>query len=611
MVDIRPPNLQTEDQFRSLHGPYLPPGPPALVFEKFQGINTSTSRPGVTDEAMYWCDSWMPIGPRFLRTMYDIGDPITFEDGAGVSFFGFVNIGAVPYCIVIHNDGSLHAVNTDTYTQSQIGPAGTIINPSRLNVGLSQYGSLYLILVSAQENGYFLWDGTLLYQAGSLGPVVTVTDGGSGYSSAPSVSASGGSGSGATFEATVANGIVTEITVTNPGSGYLAGETVTLSITGGGGSGATATVELMPYAISGTSVETYAGHVWVGDGDSISYTAPGSVSDFSTANGGGNFTSTDSFLRVRYIQLLQTNGFLYLIADSSVNYISGVTTSGSPPVTTFTNQNADPETGSPWPSAVTTFSRNIVFANAFGAHVSYGAAVTKISEALDGVYNTVDNFAGLIPSCAKAILFGKRCWILLLPIIDPVSNQQTNKMFLWNGKIWWAAHQSVELSYIQSQEIDSVFTAWGTDGVSIYPLFQNASTDLQKIVQSRFWDTPVGYQMSKTTDRVWTMNRIYSFDDEPLQISIDTEISSASNYKDFDLLPPEMTWINNADEPIVWKNNSNETITWYSSGEGLVLTQPEEFAQNGVLLGLTLATNKADMALISAMIPAEPYNYRG
>jgi hypothetical protein len=35
------------------------------------------------------------------------------------------------------------------------------------------------------------------------------------------VAASGGSGSGATFVATIANGIVTNVVVTNPGSGYL------------------------------------------------------------------------------------------------------------------------------------------------------------------------------------------------------------------------------------------------------------------------------------------------------------------------------------------------------------------------------------------------------
>ena len=132
------PKLDTEGRNPSLHSPYLPPGVQPLVFEEFQGINTSTSRPGVDDKQAFWLDGFMPIGRRFLRTMYGVGTPISFVDAAGISFFGFVNIGATPYCIVIHLDGSVHAVNTITRTSTEIAPSGTITSPSRLNVGLSQ-----------------------------------------------------------------------------------------------------------------------------------------------------------------------------------------------------------------------------------------------------------------------------------------------------------------------------------------------------------------------------------------------------------------------------------------------------------------------------------------
>ena len=555
----------------------------------------------------------MPIGKRFLRTMYGVGEAIHFEDSASISFFGFINIGATPYCIVVHLDGSVHAVNTITAAESEIAPAGTITSPSRLSVGISQYGNQYCIIVSSQTNGYFLWDGTTFYQAGSLSPEISLNNGGTGYTTNLVITATGGSGTGATFTYTLEGGVITDIRVANPGTGYSVGDTVTLVFTRNGGSGtsASADVSLMPFAISGTTAEIYAGHVWVANGSDIAFTAPGSVSDFSTNNGGGNFSSTDSFLRVRYIQLIQTNGFLYLIADSSVNYISSVQTAGSPPTTTFTNQNADPETGSPWPSTVGTFGRNILFANAFGAHVSYGAAVTKISDALDGVFSTVPNFGGLIPSAAKAIIFGKRCWVLLTPIIDPISGQQVNKLFLWNGKIWWSTQQDIPLLYIAAQEIDSVLTTWGTDGTAIYPLFQTPSTDFEKIVQSRLWDTPIGYQLSKTTERFWAMAQIFNLDDEPLQVSIDNELLSAVNFKDYELNPPILTWTNNANQPINWTNNAAQPMTWYGSGVGVALTPPTQHSQNGVLLGMTIKTMKSDMALISAMIPPEPADYRG
>ncbi|MHB1003485.1 MAG: hypothetical protein ACYC1B_06625 [Thermoleophilia bacterium] len=78
----------------------------------------------------------------------------------------------------------------------------------------------------------------------------TVTDPGSGYTSAPTVEITGGGGSGATATATVGGGLVTGITIVTPGTGFDSAPTVT--ITGGGGSGATATANMKP-AISVTS----------------------------------------------------------------------------------------------------------------------------------------------------------------------------------------------------------------------------------------------------------------------------------------------------------------------------------------------------------------------
>lgn len=594
--DVKPPAQQEAN-------PYIPKGPPEpLVFEAFEGINTQTTRPGVDDKQMSWCDGWMPIAPRKLRTLYGVGDPIIFDDSQVVSFFAFANIGATPYAIVVHNDGSIHAVNTTTYTQTQIAAAATITSASRLNVGISQYGSRYVMIVAVQTNGYFLWDGTTFYKAGGLAPPVTITNGGTGYATAPTVAASGGSGSGATFAATVSGGVVTGIQIVNPGTGYLSGETVTLGFTGGGGSAAAATITLMPFAISGTTIEVYAGRVWIANGATVTYSAPGSIVDFSSASGGGNFTSSDSFLRVRYVQLIQTNGFLYLLADSSINYISGVQTTGSPPVTTFTNQNADPEVGTPWPSTVNTFGRNILFANAFGAHVSYGAAVNKISDMLDGIYNSVDNFGGLIPSAAKAIIFGKRVWMLLLPIIDPISGQQVNKIFMWDGKRWWSSPQEVAINYIQYQEIDSVITAWGSTNTAIYPLFQQPTIAFDKVVQSKLWDKAGGYMFMHTNNRLWGMAQYYSIDLPTLDITIDNENSGAEQA--VALTPTALTWTNSTGATITWTNSLGDPLLWFTAG-GITVMPPQSIGQAGVLQGMTITTRAADMALISMAMDSQ------
>lgn len=74
--------------------------------------------------------------------------------------------------------------------------------------------------------------------------VITVTDGGNGYSSTnlPVIMITGGGGSGATARATVSGGRVTAVTITDRGAFYTSAPTIT--ITGGGGTGATAVAQI-------------------------------------------------------------------------------------------------------------------------------------------------------------------------------------------------------------------------------------------------------------------------------------------------------------------------------------------------------------------------------
>ncbi len=79
-------------------------------------------------------------------------------------------------------------------------------------------------------------------------PTGLALSGGTGYTTAPTISLTGG-GSGAVISATVNGGNIIGITVTNGGSGYTA--TSTLSVTGGGGSGAV----LFPVVVGGRLIE--------------------------------------------------------------------------------------------------------------------------------------------------------------------------------------------------------------------------------------------------------------------------------------------------------------------------------------------------------------------
>jgi len=107
---------------------------------------------------------------------------------------------------------------------------------------------------------------------------VTVTAGGSGYTSAPTVTLTGGGGTGATATATVA-GPVTSINVTNGGTGYTSAPAVTL--TGGGGSGATATATVQGGAV--TQITVTAGGSGYTSAPTVTLTGGGGTGATATA----------------------------------------------------------------------------------------------------------------------------------------------------------------------------------------------------------------------------------------------------------------------------------------------------------------------------------------
>ena len=419
---------------------------------------------------------------------------------------------------------------------------------------------------------------------------VTISNGGSGYSASATAVCSGGGSpvAQATLQLILnGSGVITGVTVASGGLyGSNTPPTVTVSDPV---VNAIATATLMPFGVQGTDIETYQASVWVINGPTLFFTAPSSVSDFATSDGGGNRVSNDSFLKVGYVRVINTNGFLFLIADSSISYISGVqTAAGSPPTTTFTQQNADPEVGTPYPASVIKVGQNLQLANSFGIHEMNGAKAVKISDDLDGVYGTVANFGGMQLSSAQATIFNKKCQMTLVQIVDPISGATVNKLLMRYGKKWFASMQDVALTFIASQEINSVFTAYGTDGTHIYPLFQQPSTAFSKVVQSKLWDTPVGIETTKTTGRLWGMARYYSAASPNLVFNIDNEDNDGVTYS-----PPAQSY----------------TIS--PAGLGTKVFGPQAVGQKGALTGMTMTTMAADMSLNMALISSIAHDYRG
>ena len=81
---------------------------------------------------------------------------------------------------------------------------------------------------------------------------MALTNAGTGYTSAPTVTLSGGGGTGATGLATLSNGHISSISLVAGGTGYTAAPAETL--TGGGGTGATATASETGGVVTGFTV---------------------------------------------------------------------------------------------------------------------------------------------------------------------------------------------------------------------------------------------------------------------------------------------------------------------------------------------------------------------
>lgn len=121
--------------------------------------------------------------------------------------------------------------------------AGDTGSVSRVRLQTTGAKAAFAMAITAKRTTATYWNNKVPNPLlGGQVTAVYVGDGGSGYTSAPSVSLSGGGGSGATARAVVSGGQVIAVEIKSHGTGYTARPDVSLS--GGGGSGASATASI-------------------------------------------------------------------------------------------------------------------------------------------------------------------------------------------------------------------------------------------------------------------------------------------------------------------------------------------------------------------------------
>lgn len=340
--------------------------------------------------------------------------------------------------------------------------------------------------------------------AGETVGAVQITNAGSGYNAPATVAflaATGDTGTGAGATVLFAPTSISNVVVSSTGQYYTTAPAV---VVGPGANGAAyASLSLMPYGVSGSAMETYLSRLWIVNpaqqqfttlppGGDWQVSAPGSLTDFATSDGGVQAVNADSFLQVQYTNVHQSSGYLYFFGDGSVSVVSNVLTaqaSGSTVVSTqYSYQNVDPQSGTPWRDTLQDFGRSSIVTNSTGVYGLYGGTLSKISGKLDQLFTPATqgglfvppSAGGITPTSAIATIFNVKHYLVLLTLLDPDTAVTRNVMVTWNEKDWTISSQSVDLISISTQKVGSSYFAFGSDGAEIYPLFAAPSTALTK-----------------------------------------------------------------------------------------------------------------------------------
>ena len=392
------------------------------------------------------------------------------------------------------------------------------------------------------------------------------------YTVPPSTPASvtGGHGSSATFTPNYGIGAVTVLT---PGTGYSSAPGLTVS--GGGGSNAILTANLSN-SISGNDIATYSGRVWIVLGRTIVFSAPNSYQDFTTASFGGSFIITDETLHSNIISILSANNFLYIFGSNSINVISDVAINSN--VTTFSNTNITASVGTIWPSSIVPYFRSVWFANQQGVYALYGSTPNKASDNLDGIFTKI--IQSQFVSSGIVQINNILCLAFLCKYQD--TSSQRNILLIYFNKKWFVASQGT-INYIESAALSGVESLFSTDGTNLYQLFSNTTSSISQTIQTKLWDmggNPITKQALK-----FGIESLSPTQTSSISVGIDTEFSTQTYFTN---TTNQITWYNNAGGIISWTNNASQTIVWIAAGYTFSM---QDVNNVGNYLGVTITSS--------------------
>lgn len=522
------------------------------VSKDFKGTNTKNNRTAIAEGEFAWLENVQPIGFGNIKI---INAPENIANVAfvnTVTYMASANINSTEYMFAFQQDGSAQYVNIETNVQSNLAAANTFSNAE---VQIVQWKNDRILIIDPAK-GYKTWDGTNLVDIGSVGSVV-VNNGGSNYSNVTVTFSPPGQTGGvtATGEAVLLGNTIASVIVTEAGSGYTSAPTVTITDSGSG-SGANVTATL--FSQNGTSVATFGGRAWIASGRTVYYSAADTYNDFVSVSS-GFITLTDSTLRTDISTIIAANNFLYVFGEDSINVFSDVRINATTGETIFTNTNVSASIGSNFKYAIFPYFRSMLFMNRYGIYALVGATTSKISDDIDGVFSNID-FSQPITG-GQVLINNNLCAAWTFTYNESVNGVTTPRKIeaVFFDRKWFFTSQGNSITRTASSVIAGNITMYGTNGTDLIKFYSSDSQTQNWEIVTALW--PMGdpirdKQALKVGIEATLTTSFIAFD---CYIDSENQVAPPIQFQN------GINWVNNSGNVIQWLNNNNVIIGWVSN----------------------------------------------
>lgn len=551
------------------------------VVKDFKGVNTKNNRTVIDNGEFGWLENAMPIGFGNLKIIAGNDQLSNVTWAQEVTYMQSVNINNNEYMLAFQDDGSAQYVNITNGSTGNIANAGTFSNSG---VMITQWKNERALILDP-NNGYKTWDGTDLHDVGAVNSI-TINNGGSGYTANTTVtfgSPNQANGIQATGTVVIVSGAIADIVMTECGTGYTSAPSVTIT---GGGTNANVTCTILNQ--SGSDIATFSGRTWIASDRTVFYTAADTFNDFYSVSA-GFLTITDSTLRTIIYRILSANNFLYVFGEDSINVFSDVRVDSTTGVTLFTNTNVSASVGSKLKHAIFPYFRSILFMNEYGVYALVGATTTKISDPLDGVFPFID-FTSEVTG-GQCLINNILCAVYNFKYNDNGTDRWIQAAFF--ERKWFFTNQLANSNYVAPGVKDGFLNLYGTTGLNLYQFYEDEANPVAVNIETALlpMGDPIRDKQALKIGIEATLGTV--------PVILDAYVDSESAQSPVITFANSVLWVNNSSQVIDWTNNSSQIISWLgaqSSGAGYFLYKSDA-KMYGKYLGMTVQSTSTPFTI--------------